>query len=36
VIYGTRGRLETIAHADGFTAIVRIPVVEAASLGLVA
>jgi LytS/YehU family sensor histidine kinase len=37
VIYGARGRLETIAHADGFTAIVRIPVVsEAPSLGLVA
>jgi sensor histidine kinase YesM len=36
VIYGARGRLETIAHADGFTAIVRIPVAEAPALGLVA
>ena len=36
VIYGARGRLETIAHADGFTAIVRVPVAEAPSLGLVA
>ncbi len=36
VIYGPRGRLETIAHPDGFTAIVRIPVAETPSLGLVA
>jgi hypothetical protein len=36
VIYGARGRLETIAYDDGYTAIVRIPLAEQPSLGLVA
>jgi sensor histidine kinase YesM len=36
VIYGARARLETIAHDDGFTAIVRIPLPDKASLELVA
>lgn len=36
VIYGARGRLETIAHEDGFTAIVRLPAPEKPALGLVA
>ena len=36
VIYGASARLETIAHDDGFTAIVRIPLAEKAALGLVA
>lgn len=36
VLYGARGRLETIAHADGFTAIVRIPLAETPLLELVA
>jgi hypothetical protein len=36
VIYGARGRLETLAHDDGFTAIVRIPAPDRPALGLVA
>jgi hypothetical protein len=36
VIYGPRARLEVIAHAEGFMAIIRIPAAETASLGLVA
>jgi signal transduction histidine kinase len=36
VIYGAQARLETIAHDDGFTAIVRIPLPDKASLELVA
>ncbi|MGA9582019.1 MAG: histidine kinase [Allosphingosinicella sp.] len=36
VIYGPRGRIETLAHDDGFTVIVRIPVHEAPALELVA
>jgi signal transduction histidine kinase len=36
VIYGARGRLETIAHDDGFTAIVRIPIAAKPPLELVA
>jgi hypothetical protein len=36
VIYGARGRLETLAHDGGYTALIRIPVAESPSLGLVA
>ncbi|HEU0134658.1 MAG TPA: histidine kinase [Allosphingosinicella sp.] len=37
VIYGARGRLETLAHDGGFTALIRIPAPpEAPALGLVA
>jgi hypothetical protein len=36
VIYGPRGRLETLAYDDGFTALLRLPVHEAPALGLVA
>ena len=36
VIYGRRGRLETLAHDGGFTALVRIPAPLSAELGLVA
>jgi Histidine kinase len=36
VIYGPRGRLETLAHDDGFTVILRIPVHQAPVLELVA
>ncbi|HYG46356.1 MAG TPA: histidine kinase [Allosphingosinicella sp.] len=36
VIYGRRGRLETLAHDGGFTALVRIPVPQRPALGLVA
>jgi len=36
VIYGPRGRLETLAHDGGFTAIVRLPAPERPALGLVA
>jgi hypothetical protein len=36
VLYGRKARLETIAHEDGFTAIVRLPIAEQPSLGLVA
>jgi hypothetical protein len=36
VIYGPRGRLETLAHDGGFTAIVRLPAPEKPALGLVA
>jgi hypothetical protein len=33
VLYGRRARLETIGYEDGFSAIVRLPVVEAAAGG---
>jgi hypothetical protein len=36
VIYGPRGRVETLAHDDGFTVLLRVPVHEAPVLGLVA
>jgi hypothetical protein len=36
VIYGPRGRLETLAHDGGFTAFIRIPAPEAPRIGLVA
>ncbi|HYJ83826.1 MAG TPA: histidine kinase [Allosphingosinicella sp.] len=36
VIYGPRGRLETLAHDGGFTVLLRIPVHEAPALELVA
>jgi len=36
VIYGRRGRLETLAHDGGFTALIRIPAQQAPALGLVA
>ena len=36
VIYGPRGRLETLAHDDGFTVLLRIPAPQAPALGLVA
>jgi Histidine kinase/Histidine kinase-, DNA gyrase B-, and HSP90-like ATPase len=36
VIYGPRGRLETLAHDGGFTALIRIPAAQAPALGLVA
>jgi hypothetical protein len=36
VIYGPRGRVETLAHDDGFTVLLRLPVHEAPALGLVA
>ncbi|HEX8063320.1 MAG TPA: histidine kinase [Allosphingosinicella sp.] len=36
VIYGSRGRLETLAHDDGFTVILRIPARTAPALELVA
>jgi hypothetical protein len=36
VIYGPRGRLETLAHDDGFTVLLRLPVHLAPALGLVA
>ena len=36
VIYGPRGRLETLAHDDGFTVLLRIPAREAPALELVA
>ena len=36
VIYGPRARLETLAHEDGFTALIRLPARHAPALGLVA
>jgi hypothetical protein len=36
VIYGARGRLEALAHEGGYTALIRIPVPQAPSIGLVA
>jgi hypothetical protein len=36
VIYGPRGRLETLAHDGGFTALVRLPLPQAPAIGLVA
>jgi Histidine kinase/Histidine kinase-, DNA gyrase B-, and HSP90-like ATPase len=36
VIYGARGRLETLAHDGGFTVLLRVPVHEARALELVA
>jgi sensor histidine kinase YesM len=36
VIYGVRGRLETIAHEEGFMAIIRLPLATDPSLTLVA
>jgi hypothetical protein len=36
VICGPRGRLETLAHDDGFTVLLRIPMRPAPALGLVA
>jgi len=36
VLYGRRGRLETMAHDEGFLAIVRLPIDSAAKLELVA
>jgi LytS/YehU family sensor histidine kinase len=36
VIYGPRGRLETLAHEGGYTALIRIPLPQAPALGLVA
>jgi hypothetical protein len=36
VIYGPRGRVETLAHDDGFTVLLRVPVHQAPALGLVA
>jgi hypothetical protein len=36
VIYGSKGRLETIVHDEGYLAIVRIPLSEKAALELVA
>jgi hypothetical protein len=36
VIYGPRGRVETLAHDDGFTVLLRVPVRRAPALGLVA
>jgi LytS/YehU family sensor histidine kinase len=36
VIYGARGRVETLAHDGGFTVIVRIPALQAPALELVA
>ena len=36
VIYGARGRLETMAHDEGFLALVRLPILDSPSLELVA
>jgi histidine kinase len=36
VIYGRRGRLETIAHDEGFTALIRLPAPRQPAVGLVA
>ena len=36
VIYGARGRLETLAHDDGYTAIIRLPAPQSPAIGLVA
>ncbi|MBV9931995.1 MAG: histidine kinase [Alphaproteobacteria bacterium] len=36
VLYGRKARLETIAYDDGFTAVIRLPVVERPALGIVA
>ena len=36
VIYGPRGRLETLAHDSGFTALIRLPLARAPAIGLVA
>ena len=36
VLYGSRGRLETMFHDDGYLAIVRLPIAAAPGLGLVA
>jgi hypothetical protein len=36
VIYGPRGRLETLAHDGGFTALIRLPAPQAPAIGLVA
>jgi Histidine kinase len=36
VIYGARGRLETMAHDEGFLALVRLPILDPPSLELVA
>ncbi|MEA3051571.1 MAG: two-component system, LytTR family, sensor kinase [Sphingomonadales bacterium] len=36
VIYGARGRLETLAHDGGYTALIRIPACQAPAIGLVA
>jgi Histidine kinase len=36
VLYGPRARLETLAHDDGFTALIRLPAPQAPAIGLVA
>jgi hypothetical protein len=36
VIYGSRGRLETLAHDGGFTALIRLPAAQVPAIGLVA
>ncbi|HEX8572925.1 MAG TPA: histidine kinase [Allosphingosinicella sp.] len=36
VIYGGRARLETLAHDDGFTALIRLPAQQPPAIGLVA
>ncbi|HEX9965411.1 MAG TPA: histidine kinase [Allosphingosinicella sp.] len=36
VIYGARGRVETLAHDDGFTVLLRVPLNDSPALGLVA
>jgi hypothetical protein len=36
VLYARKARLETIAHEEGFTALIRLPIAERSALGLVA
>jgi hypothetical protein len=36
VIYGSRARLETLAHDGGYTALIRLPAPQAPAIGLVA
>jgi hypothetical protein len=36
VIYGPRARLESLAHEDGFTALIRLPAPQTPAIGLVA